>query len=355
MLLRRIKSLIGLDVGTRAVKAVELTWNAGPVITGFGYAELPGPEAVPDTVLRVLRENDFHSKNVATSVSGKAVIVRYLTMYRMSADDLRNAIRFEADKYIPFDVDEVVLDCQPFEADEVVLACQPFEADGVGDLASNEMRVLLVACKRAVIDEQLRVLAGAGLHPEIVDVDVFALGNAFETAVRPSPETGHRVSALVDVGASKTSVNLVRAGTSLVTREIHTGGDAFSTGLANRLGLKYGEAEALKQRPGQDLDRVRAAVTPAVDDLAAEIRLSFEYFENQFDLGIDEVLLSGGGSRLVGLDQDLARIFDRPTSPWDPTGDMPIAAGSVDVDALREHLPELAVSIGLASRVRRST
>ena len=96
-------------------------------------------------------------------------------------------------------------------------------------------------------------------------------------------------------------------------------------------------------------------MTPAVDDLAAEIRLSFEYFENQFDLGIDEVLLSGGGSRLVGLDQDLERIFDRPTSPWDPTGDMPIAAGSVDVDALREHLPELAVSIGLASRVRRST
>jgi type IV pilus assembly protein PilM len=343
MLLRRIKSLIGLDVGTRAVKAVELTWNAGPVITGFGYAELPGPEAVPDTVLRVLRENDFHSRNVATSVSGKAVIVRYLTMYRMSADDLRNAIRFEADKYIPFDVDEVVLDCQPFES------------DGVGDLASNEMRVLLVACKRAVIDEQLRVLAGAGLHPEIVDVDVFALGNAFETAVRPSPETGHRVSALVDVGASKTSVNLVRAGTSLFTREIHTGGDAFSSGIANRLGLKYAEAESLKQRPGQDLDRVRAAVTPAVDDLAAEIRLSFEYFENQFDLGIDEVLLSGGGSRLVGLDQDLERIFDRPTSPWDPTGDMPIAAGSVDVDGLREHLPELAVAIGLASRVRRST
>ena len=122
----------------------------------------------------------------------------------------------------------------------------------------------------------------------------------------------------------------------------------------NRLGLKHGEAESLKQRPGQDLERVRAAVTPAIDDLAAEIRLSFEYFENQFDLGIDEVLLSGGGSRLVGLDLDLGRIFDRPTTTWDPTGDMPIAAGSVDVDTLREHLPELAVAIGLASRVRRS-
>ncbi len=342
MLFRRIRSLIGLDVGTRAVKAVELTWNGGPVITGFGYAELPSPEAVPETVHHVLKENDFHSRSVVTSVSGKAVIVRYLTMYRMSPEDLRNAIRFEADKYIPFDVDEVVLDCQPFES------------DGVGDLAPNEMRVLLVACKRAVIDEQLRILASAGLHPEIVDVDVFALGNAFETAMQRGGEAGNRVTALVDVGASKTCVNLVRAGTSLFTREIHTGGDGFTTAIANRLGLKYSEAESLKQRPGQEVDRVRAAVAPAIDDLAAEIRLSFEYFENQFDTGIDEALLSGGGSRLVGLSDDLARIFDRPTMAWDPTGDMPIAAGAVDVDLLKEHVSELAVSVGLASRVRRN-
>jgi type IV pilus assembly protein PilM len=342
MLFRKNRSLIGLDIGTRAVKAVELTWNGGPVITGFGYAELPSPDAVSETVLRVLRENEFHSRRVVTSVSGKAVIVRYLTMYRMSADDLRNAIRFEADKYIPFDVDEVVLDCQPFEA------------DGIADLSPNEMRVLLVACKRAIIDEQLRMLASAGLHPEIVDVDVFALGNAFETAVRRDGESDNRVSALVDVGASKTSVNLVRGGVSLFTREIHTGGDAFTLAISNRLGLQQTEAEMLKQRPGQESDRIRSAVTPAVDDLAAEIRLSFEYFENQFDRGIDEVLLSGGGSRLTGLDEDLGRIFDRPTMAWDATGDLPIAAGSVDVDSLREHVSELAVAIGLASRVQKN-
>jgi type IV pilus assembly protein PilM len=341
MLLKRVKSLIGLDVGTRAVKAVEITWNGGPVITGFGQAELPSPDAVPETVSRVLRENQFHSKRVVTSVSGKAVIVRYLTMYKMSPEDLKNAIRYEADKYIPFDVEEVVLDCQPFPV------------EGSGDLAPNEMRVLLVACKRAVIDEQLRVLAGAGLHPEIVDVDVFALGNAFELAVRRGPEASGRTTALVDVGASKTSVNVVRAGTSLFTREIHAGGDAFTSAIANRLGLKPGEAESLKQRPGAEQERVKAAVTPAVDDLAAEVRLSFEYFENQFDLGIDEVLLSGGASRLAGLAQDLGRIFDRPTTSWDPTGDLPIAAGSVDVDGLRDHVSELAVAVGLAARIQK--
>jgi len=339
---RRTRSLIGLDVGTSAVKAIEITAQAsGPVITGFAYADLASPDAVPDTIQRLLRENHFHTRRAVVSVSGKAVIVRYLTMFRMAQDDLRNAIRYEADKYIPFDVEDVVLDCQPFEA------------DGFGDLAPNEMRVLLVACKRAVIDEQLRILAGAGLSPEIVDVDVFAVGNAFELAVRRGAEAGSRVSALVDVGASKTSVNLMRAGASLFTREIHAGGEAFTSAIASRLGLKRSEAETLKQRPGQDYERVRHAVTPAVDDLAAEVRLSFEYFENQFDMGIDEVLLSGGASRLVGLDQDLARIFDRPTMAWDPTGDLPIAAGSVDVESLREHVSALAVAVGLAARVQK--
>ena len=339
MFKRRIRSLIGLDVGTKAVKAVELTWNGGLVLTGFGYAELPSPDAVRETVARVFEENEFHTRRVVTSVSGKSVIVRYLTMFKMSPDDLRNAIRYEADKYIPFDVDEVLLDCQPFEA------------PGMSDAGPNEMRVLLVACKRALVDEQLRILAGVGLQPEIVDVDVFAVGNAYETAV--TGMDGDRVRALVDVGAGKTSVNVIRGGASLFTREIHSGGDAFTAAIANRLGLKDGEAEALKRRPGEQADRVRGAVTPAVDDLSTEVRLSFEYFENQFDRGVDEVLVSGGGARLVGLTDALARVLDRPVSPGAPTGDLPIAADRVDVDALREHAGELAVAVGLASRLRR--
>ena len=158
--MRRRKTLIGLDIGTRSVKAVEMSWASGaPVITGFGYAPLPSPQAVPETVLRVLQESSFHTREVVTSVSGKSVIVRYLTMLKMSREDLKSAIKFEADKYIPFDVEDVILDCHPFDS------------DGIGDLADNETRVLLVACKRAVIDEQMRILAEVGLQPVAVDVD----------------------------------------------------------------------------------------------------------------------------------------------------------------------------------------
>src|SRR5262249_37806196 len=164
---------------------------------------------------------------------------------------------------------------------------------------------------------------------------------------------GDKVRALVDVGASKTSVNVVRAGASLFTREIHTGGDAFTAAVAGRLALKDAEAEALKRRPAEQAERVRGAVTSAVDDLATAARLSCEYWENALDRAGAEVLLSGCGSRLGGLSEGLGRIVDRPTSPWDPTGDLPIAANRVDPNALREHASDVAIAVGLASRLRR--
>jgi type IV pilus assembly protein PilM len=160
------------------------------------------------------------------------------------------------------------------------------------------------------------------------------------------------VTALVDVGASKTSVNVMRGNSSLFTREIHAAGDAFTAAIASRLNLKQAEAEALKQQPGAEQEHMRAAVAPAVEDLSNEVRLSFDYFENQFDRAIDEVLLSGGGARLLGLPQDLARALGKPATTWDPTGDLPIAAGAVDVDILRGRVTDLAVAVGLASRVQ---
>ncbi len=339
--MKRTKSLVGLDIGTSAVKAVEITMQGEPVITGFGFAELPSPDVLPDVIADLFRNNGFHSRQVVTSVSGKSVIVRYLTMFRMSPEDLQNAIRFEADKYIPFDVDEVVLDCQPFDV------------AGIGDLAPNEMRVLLVACKRAIIDDQMRMLAAAGLSPQIVDVDAFALGNAFELVLGRGQSDDARVTGLIDVGASKSNVNLMRGTTSLFTREIPTGGMAFTQAIASRLGLSPQDAERTKRSPGDSLDRVRQAVAPAMEDLAGEIRLSFEYFESQFDVGIDEVLVSGGGAKLLGFDAELGRLFDRPTSTWDPTGELPIASGSVDISTMREHVQELAVAVGLAARAGR--
>jgi len=343
MLRRKIKSLIGLDIGSRAIKAVELTREGhGFVMTGYGQTEVLSEDQRPDAILEVLRDNSFHTKRVVTAVYGKSVIVRYLSMMRMPDEDLRNAIRFEADKYIPFDVEDVVMDSQPF-AD-----------DGLVDGSENEMRVLLVAVKRALIEDHVSLLNGLGLQPTVIDVDSFAVGNAFELARGGAfyEEDADRAIALLDIGANKTNINIFYGGTSYFTREIYLAGDDFTHAIAKRLGLDIDSAEHRKREPGEHPEEVMEAVMPSFDDLANEILLSFDYFENQFDREVEEVYLSGGGSFLTGIEEALERTLNRPTHRWDPTEGIEIHDGTVDAGAVQERAGQLAVAVGLASRVQ---
>jgi len=343
MLRRRIKSLIGLDIGSRAIKAVELTREGhGFVMTGYGQTEVVSEEQRPDAILEVLRDNSFHTKRVVTSVYGKSVIVRYLSMTRMPEEDLRNAIRYEADKYIPFDVEDVVMDSQALPDDALV------------EGGENEMRVLLVAVKRALIEDHVSLLNGLGLQPTVIDVDSFAVGNAFELAqggVFYEGETD-RAIALLDIGANKTNINIFYGGTSYFTREIYLAGDDFTHAIGKRLSLEIDAAEARKRDPGEHPEEVMEAVMPAFDDLANEVMLSFDYFENQFDREVEEVYLSGGGSRMPGIEEALDRTLNRPTHRWDPTEGIEIHDGTVDGELVRYNAGQLAVAVGLASRVQ---
>jgi len=343
MLKRKIKSLIGLDIGSRTIKAVELTREGhGFVMTGFGQAEVLTEEQRPDAILEVLRDNAFHTKRVVTAVYGKSVIVRYLSMMRMPDDDLRNAIRYEADKYIPFDVEDVVMDSQPFQD------------EGVVEAAENEMRVLLVAVKKTLIEDHVGLLNGLGLQPTIIDVDSFAVGNAFELARGGAfyEEDAGRAIALLDIGANKTNINIFLGSTSYFTREIYLAGDDFTHAIAKRLGLDLDGAEHRKRDPGDHPEEVMEAVMPTFDDLANEVLLSFDYFENQFDREVEEVYLSGGGARMAGVEEVLERTLNRPTHRWDPTEGIEIHEGTVDSGVVHENAGQLAVAIGLASRVQ---
>ncbi len=343
MLKRKIKSVIGLDIGSRTIKAVELTREGtGFVMTGYGQTEVLAEEHRPDAILEVLRDHPFHTKRVVTAVYGKSVIVRYLSMARMPEEDLRNAIRYEADKYIPFDVDDVVMDCQAFDDDP--------EQEGM----DQEMRVLLVAVKRSLIDDHVSLLNGIGLQPAVIDVDSFAIGNAFEIARGDAfyEEDQARSIALLEIGANKTNINIFNKGTSYFTREIYLAGDDFTHAIAKRLGVELEEAEQRKRDSTESSEELMEAVMPSLDDLANEILLSFDYFENQFDREVEEVYLSGGGARLTGVEQALERTLGRPTRLWDPTEGIEIHDGAVDVDLVQENTSQLAVAIGLAARVQ---
>jgi len=282
-------------------------------------------------------------------VSGTNVVVRYITMVEMSDSELKQAIRFESDKYLPFDADEVELDCQR------LLRRPPATSDMGAD--DSQMSVVLAACKTAEVDELTREIVRHGLQPVAVDIDVFALANAWdlcglaEASVEPGAETA---LALVDIGATGTSINVICGGETCFSREISIGGSDMTQATARRLGLETYEAEALKRESEGREAEVSRAIVPVLEDLVSEISLSLDYVENREGLRVDEILLSGGGSMAPGTVSFIEQATGRSTRSWNPLEGLRVSAERVDVEELEECAPSLAVAIGLASRVRAS-
>jgi len=340
----KTRSIVGLDIGSSAVKAVELTDNGGKLeVTGFGQIEIPSDDASAkaNAVAELMREGSFRTRRVVTSLSGKMVIVRYLTMVRMTDEELRNAIAFEAGKYVPFALEECVMDCQRIEG----------AADRSGQ---GNMTVLFAAAKRSQVAEHLSLIQSAGVTPEIVDIDAFALSNAWTlTNPEPSADGKPRSVAFIDVGAQKTSLNITIGDASLFTREIYYAGQDFTQAISRRMSLELPEAEQMKRNPGQNEAHVRESVLATIDDLGNEIQLSFDYFENQFEREIDEIKLSGGGSKLPVIRESFEKIFEKPATDFNPFETLTVNP-AIDSDLLACNAGRLVVAVGLASRVRRS-
>lgn len=342
---RKSKSLIGLDVGSHSAKAVELTVAGGETyVSATATVELPAGEERRDVLANMLQSSDFHTRRVATAVSGKSVIVRYLTLPRMTDEELPRALDFEADKYIPFDMSDVVKDCQRLDGDDL----------GADSVEEDKMRVLLVAAKRNVVDDAVQVAQDVGLTPSIVDVDAFALGNAFELKRQDDADgaTEGEVIALVDIGARKTSINIVQGNQSGFTREIYMGGNDFTQAISKRLGMRLEDAEDFKKDPGSSEQELEEALAQTLDDLGGEILLSFDYYENQFESRVDEVFLSGGSSRMPILVPTFERIFNRRTSTWNPLEHLSVRTDMSD-EVLEQMSGQMAIALGLASRIRK--
>ena len=337
-LLRRNSSLLGLDLGSDSIKAVEVIREKDRLkVVSFGKVDVPSAEARGDALNDLLKHCTFKTKRVATAVSGRSVIVRFLNMVDIPDENLKTAIKFEADRYIPFDLADVVLDCHRIE-----------DAPGV---AANEMKLLLVAVKREMVDDQVKLLQGAGLVPQVVDVDAFALSNVFALGGPSYELAAGKVVALVDVGATKTVVNIVRGSESYFTREVYLGGNEITNAIAKRFGIETFEGEQLKRAPGSREAEIAEAVLPSLEDLGNEVQLSFDYYENQADSKVEEVFVSGGGSRVAGLEETFERIFERRTMTWNPLEGFDLDDAGLDHEALLECAPSLGVAAGLAARV----
>jgi type IV pilus assembly protein PilM len=322
--------------------------SKGIELVKVGVAKLP-PEAivqgaflnsgaVVSAIQEAIASAGIKSKLVATAVSGHSVIVKKISLPAMSREELDESIRWEAEQYIPFDINEVNLDFQIVEGSE----------------AEGQMDVLLVAAKKDLIDDYVQVISDAGLQPAVIDVAAFAVENAFEANYDLK---GDDVVALVNIGSQVVNINIVANGAPAFTRDISTGGSAYTEEIQKALSVGWDEAERMKiggtgEGTAQDVvpHEVEEAMRSVTDTVLGEISRSLDFFAaTAAESRISKVFLSGGGARVSGLDAAFQQKTNLPVERMNPLARVN-PSSKLDEDFLKEIGPSLGVGIGLALR-----
>jgi len=341
------KPLVGLDIGSSSVKAVELTKSKkGFQLTGFAYETL-GPDAVVDgaimdapavaeTIKRTFTAGKFKPKSVATGVSGHSVIVKRVVVPAATADDVGASIEFDTEQYIPFEISEVNLD---------------YQVVGPGTTPTDDpgMEVVLVAAKKDKIQNHTNVISLAGRSPELVDIDAFALQNAFE-ANYTAP--ANATIALLNIGASLMNINITKGGMPLFIRDVSVGGNQYTDILQKELQLSFQEAEDLKlgKTGGSEAEMVHPLLESITDMLIMEVQKTFDFFRETYPSEtITQVLISGGTSHMAGLAEKIQETFGYPTEVLNPFKSITLGP-KVDAARVTSLGPALAVAVGLALR-----
>ena len=279
----------------------------------------------------------FKAKDVCASLSGNAVIVKKITLPVMTESELGESIYWEAEQYILFDIQDVNLDYQILDP-------------GTGTESRGSMDVLLVAAKKEKIGDYTSVIALAGRTPVIVDVDAFALQNAYE--VNYGLEVG-RIVVLLNAGASAININILQGEQSVFTRDISTGGSAYTEAVQKELDLPFEAAEQVKKGipvDGATFEEAQPVLRAVTENVLLEIQKTFDFFKATASSDqIDRIMLSGGASRVDGFREMLQERFDAPVEDFDPfrtvagdskkLGGDPVELGST-----------AAVAVGLALR-----
>ena len=346
--LNKAKSIVGLDIGSSAVKAVELkSAGKGYRVAAFGSEPIPPDSivdgaiidgtAVTDAIRRLFERHPFKSKEVAASLSGNAVIVKKINLPLMTADELAESIYWEAEQYIPFDIQDVNLDYQILDP-------------GTGPNSRGSMDVLLVAAKKEKISDYTNVISQAGRTPVIVDVDAFALQNAFE--VNYGLDAG-RIVVLLNAGASAININILQGDQSVFTRDISMGGNAYTEAVQKELDLPFDSAEQLKKGipvDGATFEEAQPVLRAVTENVLLEIQKTFDFFKaTAASDHIDKIILSGGASRVDGFREMLEERFGTPVEEFDPFKAVawdPAKLGAPSAD----HAATAAVAVGLALR-----
>jgi len=336
---------IGIDIGSHAIKVCQVAKSGDNFrIISLGTAKLPDgavedgilqePEEVARTITTLLKNLKLKEKSVAISISGYSVIVKKINLSVMAEKDLDDYIQAEVGQYIPFDIEDVYLDYQDLHTNT---------AD------YDRTDVMLVAAKREVVDGYLSMLQSAGLKVVIVDIGAFALENIYDTNYSLEENV-----VLVDIGATKMSINIVSQGISVLARDVVVGSRQLTDQIQNRFGITTEEAEGLKmgyepvEEKQKDLDEIFASTCT---QWALELKKAIDlYYTNNPDMALNKIILSGGGSRIQGLDQFFAEEIGLEVETLNPFRKIQTDNKNIDKEYLDYIGPEIAIALGLAIR-----
>ena len=336
---------IALDIGSTFIKLVQLKGSGKNYsLVKFGMIPLPAEVIVEGAVMDANRVSEaikellvaqkIKTKEVVLSVSGSSVIIKRISIADMTDEELAESIKWEAEQYIPFSIDDVNVDFQKLG---------PGAAEGQAD-------VLLVAVKKDKINDYVNLVKDAGLEPVVVDVDAFALANMCE--LNYEVEAG--ITALLNIGASVMNINILRDGVSIFTRDITVGGNRYTEAFQRDAGLSYDDAEKIKRGEavdGSDMDQLNGIIATVTEDIVGEIQRSFDFFRSTTGSDkVSRVLLSGGCAKISQFTRVLSERLEIPVDIINPFKNIKVDPKFFEAGFISEAAPLAAVAVGLAMR-----
>ena len=343
----RKREAVAFDIGSNSIKLVQMAQTKkGWELVKMGMAELP-PEAIVDgsiidsmtvtnTLRELVKEHGVKVRDAVSSLTGHSVIIKKVSFPAMTEDELADSIQWEAEQYIPFPISDVNIDFQILGAD----------TDGRG-----QMDVMLVAVKKDVINDYTNVIKEAGLNPVVIDVDSFALENMMEINYPVTP--GENI-AMVNIGASITSISVIMGGLTIFTRSIPMGGNQFTEELQRQLNVSFKDAEDLKLRRKEsdnDAEQLISSIDLVSTNLTFEVKRSLDFFLGGAQGSyVSKIYLSGGGSKVSGLQNLMQEKTSIPVELANPFKGVEASSKHFDKDKLKEAAPFFGVAVGLATR-----
>jgi len=338
-------SPVGLDIGSRTIKAAEvIETKKGQTLKKFGMTDIaPGlieegtindPESVAESIRQLFKSYNIKKRNIALSIGGYSVIVKKINVSTMAEEQLQESIHFEAEQYIPFDISDVNLD---------------FQILGPNENNPNQMNVFLVAAKKEMVNDYVNLASLAGLNPCIVDVEAFALQNIFEV----NYDTEGENVALIDIGASKTSLNILKGSSSVFMRDVSLGCGQINQKIISLLKCSFEEADEIKlgnQPDSMSEEDLKEITSTIVSDWCTEIRRALDFFYSTYpDDQIKRIVLSGGGGNIEEFRELLAAEASAAVETINPFGKF-LVDDSLDPLFIKEIAPQAAICMGLAIR-----